>query len=70
VLIDLFGREGMVIPKADYYELAAMAAKYLGRREEALGFSREAKRCWDIVMGEGSQESKAMVDFEADFDVR
>ncbi|KAK0649116.1 hypothetical protein B0T16DRAFT_409461 [Cercophora newfieldiana] len=64
LLLDLMSKEGMVIPKGDYLELAAMASKYLGKRKEALKFARTAKKHWDVVMGEGSQESKAMVDFE------
>ena len=62
-LIDLVTQEGMVIPMAEYSELAAHASKHLGRRNEALEFARLAKRHWDVVFGSDSAESKQIERF-------
>ena len=51
-LIDLFEKEGMVLPQGEYYALAAMAATHLGDREKAVELVGELRRLWGIVHGE------------------
>ncbi|KAK4443864.1 hypothetical protein QBC34DRAFT_310134 [Podospora aff. communis PSN243] len=63
-ILKLMAEEGMVIPRGQYLELAAMATKYLGKIGEAREWARKAKKHWDIILGEHSEESKEMVEFE------
>ncbi|KAM7206065.1 hypothetical protein V8F20_002847 [Naviculisporaceae sp. PSN 640] len=64
-LLKLYNEEGMILPKAYYHALAAHACMYLGNNRQALRYSREAKLLWDVIFGEGSEESKDMVDFQS-----
>ncbi|KAK0611292.1 hypothetical protein B0T14DRAFT_325294 [Immersiella caudata] len=63
-LLTLMGEEGMVIPRGEYFELAAMASRYLGLNGEAKGWAKKAKKHWDVVLGEASEQSKAMGELE------
>ena len=62
-LISLYDEEGMIMPKADNYELAAYAAKYGGRPKEAEKYANLAKHYWEIMFGEGSKEAKGLDKF-------
>jgi hypothetical protein len=60
----LYDEEGMMLPKGDYLELAAMAGKYTGRRKKGVEYAKMARRHWEVVMGEASQEAQAMGELE------
>lgn len=62
-LISLYDEEGMIMPKADNYELAAYAAKYGGRPNEAQKYANLAKAYWEIMFGPGSKEAKGLDKF-------
>ncbi|KAM7185295.1 hypothetical protein V8F33_012473 [Rhypophila sp. PSN 637] len=64
-LLRLYAEEGMILPKADHYALAAHACMYLGEKKKAIQYSRMAKQLWDVIFGEGSRESESMVEFES-----
>ncbi|KAM7219443.1 hypothetical protein V8F06_005177 [Rhypophila decipiens] len=63
-LLRLYTEEGMILPNADYYALAAHACMYLGEKKKARRYSRMAKQLWDVIFGEGSRESESMIEFE------
>lgn len=63
-LLRLYNEEGMILPKAYYHALAAHAWMYLGDNKKALGYSRDAKKLWDVIFGEDSEESQDMVEFQ------
>jgi hypothetical protein len=65
-LLDLYEQEAMIMPRADYYELAAFAANHLGREEQALEFAASARKYWNILFGSESREVKAIEEFERD----
>lgn len=63
-LLSLYAAEGMILPRADFYALAAHACMYLGERKRALEFSEKARRLWDVIFGTGSRESEEMRQFQ------
>ncbi len=69
-LLELYDKEGMNMPKAEYYELAAHASMYVGQRKEALAYATQAKKYWDIIFGENSNESQAVESFVRDLGKR
>ena len=67
-MLSLYDREGMILPKAEYYALAAYANKYLGRRKKAADYAVVAEGYWDIMFGPDSKESESMREFRAELD--
>ncbi|KAK3314537.1 hypothetical protein B0H66DRAFT_593257 [Apodospora peruviana] len=63
-MLGLFDEEGMIMPKAEYYALAAHASKHLGRRKDAMEFAELAKGQWNIIFGPESRECASMDEFQ------
>ncbi len=64
VLLDLYEKEGMIKPKADFYQLAAYAWNNLGQEDQALEFAKLAKKFWTILFGVDSPEVREIEEFE------
>lgn len=67
-VLGLMDAEGMVIPKGEYLDLAAMGARYLGLGDAVVRWARRARAHWDLVMGEGSAEAGAMEELEGEIE--
>jgi len=65
-VLELMDAEGMVIPRGEYLDLAAMGARYLGLGDDVVRWARRARGHWDLVMGEGSAEASAMEELEGE----
>lgn len=62
-LLALMEEEGMILPKGDYYELAARGSQFTGRKKEALQYAVKAKKHWEMLFGIDSKEARAMDEF-------
>lgn len=67
-VLGLMDAEGMVIPRGDYLDLAAMGARYLGLGDDVVRWARRARGHWDLVMGKGSAEAGAMEELEGEIE--
>lgn len=67
-VLGLMDAEGMVIPRGEYLDLAAMGARYLGLGNDVVRWARRARAHWDLVMGEGSAEAGAMEELEGEIE--
>jgi len=65
-LLRLYEDEGMIMPRAENYWLAAVAANVLGREKQALGFAKLARKYWTIMFGEDSQLVNDVREMERD----
>ena len=65
-LLRLYEEEGMIMPKAQNYWLAAVAANSLGHGDEALTFAKRAREYWTIMFGEDSEAVREVMEFERD----
>ncbi len=63
-LLKLYEEEEMIMPRAQNYWLAAVAANALGLEKQAVGFAGLARKYWTIMFGEDSLLVKDVKELE------
>lgn len=59
-IVELYDAEGLVQPKARFYEIAAYASNQMGDVESAKRYGELAVKAWGIVAGRKSVEVQMM----------
>ena len=65
-IVQLYGQEGLVVPRASYIEDAAILASGLGDLDTAKAYGEAAVASWEIVAGSTSREYLSMAEFLKD----